>query len=147
CFKEWRHYLQGGKHQVTVLTDHENLKWFMTTKRLSPRQARWALFFSEFSFVLTHRPGSRNGKADLMSRRDDYEPTNDNHNMIQLLRPEQVISLCTVELQEDKLIKALGLEFYELRDWPLLIAEFLLTDKWNDEISIETLELCKEELE
>ena len=54
CFKEWRHFLQGGMHQVTVLTDHKNLQYFMTTKQLTRRQARWSLFFSEFDFVLTH---------------------------------------------------------------------------------------------
>lgn len=31
-----------------------------------PRQARWALFFSRFDFVISFRPGSKNLKADIL---------------------------------------------------------------------------------
>ncbi|KAH9270470.1 hypothetical protein BASA83_007470 [Batrachochytrium salamandrivorans] len=34
-FKHWRHFLQGGHHPVTVLCDHKNLEYFMTTKKLT----------------------------------------------------------------------------------------------------------------
>ncbi|KAH9265279.1 hypothetical protein BASA83_011178 [Batrachochytrium salamandrivorans] len=37
-FKHWRHFLQGGLHPVTVLCDHKNLEYFMTTKKLTRRQ-------------------------------------------------------------------------------------------------------------
>ena len=80
AFKEWRHFLQGGLHAVTILCDHKNLQYFMTTRQLSRRQARWSLFLSEFNFVLTYRPGSRNGKADLLSRRSDYLPRRERWN-------------------------------------------------------------------
>ncbi|KAH9263405.1 hypothetical protein BASA83_013193 [Batrachochytrium salamandrivorans] len=46
-FKHWRHFLQGGHHPVTVLCDHKNLEYFMTTKKLTRRQARWSLELSE----------------------------------------------------------------------------------------------------
>ena len=39
-FKTWRHYLEGCKHEVLVLTDHNNLCQFMNTKSLSSRQVR-----------------------------------------------------------------------------------------------------------
>ena len=42
AFKTWRHYLEGCKHKVLVLNDHNNLRWFMDTKSLSSRQVRWA---------------------------------------------------------------------------------------------------------
>ncbi|KAH9266366.1 hypothetical protein BASA83_010604 [Batrachochytrium salamandrivorans] len=57
-FKHWRHFLQGGLHPVTVLCDHKNLEYFMTTKKLTRRQARWSLELSEYDFSLTHRPGN-----------------------------------------------------------------------------------------
>ena len=38
AFKTWRHYLEGCKHEVLVLTDHNNLRRFMETKSLSFRQ-------------------------------------------------------------------------------------------------------------
>ena len=37
-FKTWRHYLEGCKHEVLVLTDHNNLRRFMDTKNLSSIQ-------------------------------------------------------------------------------------------------------------
>jgi hypothetical protein len=80
CFTQWRHFLQGARNPVTVLTDHNNLTYFMSTKQLTKRQVRWAEFFADFNFTITHRPGVRSGKPDLLSRRPDYyvkeEPTN-----------------------------------------------------------------------
>ncbi|KAH9244156.1 hypothetical protein BASA81_018461 [Batrachochytrium salamandrivorans] len=64
---------QGGLHPVTVLCDHKNLEYFMTTKKLTRRQARWSLELSEYDFSLTHRPGKLNGRADSLSRREDYK--------------------------------------------------------------------------
>ena len=40
AFKTWRHYLEGCKHEVLILTDYSNLCRFMDTKSLSSRQVR-----------------------------------------------------------------------------------------------------------
>ena len=37
AFKEWWHYLDGSQFPITVLTDHTNLQYFMTTKVLTGR--------------------------------------------------------------------------------------------------------------
>ena len=37
AFKTWRHYLEGSRHEVLMLTDHNNLRRFMDTKSLSSR--------------------------------------------------------------------------------------------------------------
>ena len=39
AFKCWRHYLEGSQHQTIVLTDHNNLRYFLDSKPLSRRQA------------------------------------------------------------------------------------------------------------
>ena len=78
AFSEWRHLLEGTKHPVTVLTDHRNLEFICSAKRLSSRQARWSLFFSRFNFIISYRPGSRNGKADALSRMLSG-PSQENH--------------------------------------------------------------------
>ena len=41
AFKTWRHYLKDCKHKVLVLTDQNNLRYFINTKNLSSRQIRW----------------------------------------------------------------------------------------------------------
>jgi hypothetical protein len=71
CFRIWRHYLEGNPHPIRVLLDHANLKWFMTTKALTRRQARWAERLTEFDFYIKHCPG-KNNPADAPSRRADY---------------------------------------------------------------------------
>lgn len=66
--EEWRHWLKGAEHPFVVLTDHKNLEYLHTAKRLNPRQARWALFFARFNFTISYRPGSKNTKEDALSR-------------------------------------------------------------------------------
>ena len=39
AFKPWRHYLERCKHEVLVLTDHNNLRRFMDTKSLSSNKS------------------------------------------------------------------------------------------------------------
>ncbi|KAI2646182.1 Transposon Tf2-9 polyprotein [Labeo rohita] len=68
ALEEWHHWLQGGGDPFTVWTDHQNLTVIRQTKQLNPRQARWALFFEHFNFHLSYRPGSKNTKADALSR-------------------------------------------------------------------------------
>ncbi|CAJ0965986.1 unnamed protein product [Ranitomeya imitator] len=68
AFEKCCHWLEGAKHRVVVLTDHKNLTYLESAKRLNPRQARWSLFFSRFDFVVSYLPGSKNVKADALSR-------------------------------------------------------------------------------
>lgn len=68
ALEEWRHWLEGAREPFLVITDHRNLEYIQAAKRLNARQARWALFFSRFNFTITFRPGSKNGKADALSR-------------------------------------------------------------------------------
>jgi hypothetical protein len=69
--RHWRHYLEGARHPIQVLSDHKNLTSFMSTKVLNRRQARWAELLANYDFVLIHTPGIKN-PADGPSRRPDY---------------------------------------------------------------------------
>ena len=53
-FQEWRHFLEGARHPITVHTDHKNLEYFMSAKVLNRRQARWSISLSRFNFVITY---------------------------------------------------------------------------------------------
>ena len=68
AFKTWRHYLEGCKHEVLVLTNHNNLRRFMNTKSLSSRQVRWAQELSRYHFQIDYCQGKANGAADALSR-------------------------------------------------------------------------------
>lgn len=73
-FQQWRHYLEGARHTVTIMSDHKNLEIFRTTKVLTPRQARWAEFLSGFDFVIKHQSGKAAARSDTLSRRPDHKP-------------------------------------------------------------------------
>ena len=68
CLKGWRHFTMERKVPVEIITDHNNLKYFMTTKTLNRRQVRWAQFLTDFNFKLIHRAGKLNVQADALSR-------------------------------------------------------------------------------
>ena len=69
CFEEWRAELEGSPHPVEVLSDHKNLEYFMSTKLLNRRQARWSEFLSRFDFKITYRLGKQSTKPDALTRR------------------------------------------------------------------------------
>ena len=64
--KLFQHYT-GGLH-FTLVTDHEPLKWLMTTTTLQGTHARWACQLQEYSFTIAHRAGASHQNADALSR-------------------------------------------------------------------------------
>jgi len=90
ALEEWKHFLEGARHLVEIWTDHKNLEYFMTAKKLNRRQAWWSLYLARFDFKLVHRPGRSMGKPDALSRRPDHSKgASDNEDVI-LLRPELI---------------------------------------------------------
>ncbi|KAK1791370.1 hypothetical protein P4O66_013383, partial [Electrophorus voltai] len=73
-FEEWRHWLEGARHPFKVITDHKNLEYLQTIKRLNSRQGQWwSFFFSRFNFSVTYRPGERNVRSDALSHQSNQE--------------------------------------------------------------------------
>jgi hypothetical protein len=54
----WRPELQGTPTRIEIFTDHRVLKYFITTKQLTARQARWAEILADYYFIIIFRPGS-----------------------------------------------------------------------------------------
>lgn len=75
ALEECRHWLERASHPFIVLTDHKNLEYLRSAKRLNPRQASWALFFGRFNLSLSYRPGTNKVKPDLLSRILEKEQT------------------------------------------------------------------------
>jgi RNase H-like domain found in reverse transcriptase/Reverse transcriptase (RNA-dependent DNA polymerase)/Integrase zinc binding domain/Chromo (CHRromatin Organisation MOdifier) domain/Integrase core domain len=72
AFREWEHLLKSVEGEVTVFTDHKNLEYFNTTKVLTRRQARWSEDLAGYNFKVIYRPGVKNNKPDVLSRRWDH---------------------------------------------------------------------------
>jgi len=53
-FELWHTDLEGTDLPVQVLTDYKSLEYFTTIKKLTRRQAQWALFLSQFNFQITY---------------------------------------------------------------------------------------------
>ncbi|ESK80701.1 hypothetical protein Moror_9511 [Moniliophthora roreri MCA 2997] len=83
ALKAWEHYLLGGAHPVTVLSDHKNLTYFRTAQKLNRRQARLSLYLTQFDLRLVHVPGTKMVQSDALSRRPDLidEEENDNEDI------------------------------------------------------------------
>jgi hypothetical protein len=88
---EWSHYLKGTKEQVEILTDHQNLTYFRKSQNINRRQARWVLDLQEYNFVLKHRPGKTNTKADALSRRADFDKGETDNEGTIVLKEERFI--------------------------------------------------------
>lgn len=78
ALEEWRGELMGLKHPFLVLSDHKNLEYFMTSRKLSERQVRWSYTLSQFDFKLKFRAGKNSGRPDALSRREQDMPTHVN---------------------------------------------------------------------
>ena len=89
ALERWRPELEGTIDPISIITDHKNLEYFMTTKVLNRRQARWSEFLSRFNFVISYKPGKQGGKPDSLTRRSEDLPSNTGDERIQ--QQQQVV--------------------------------------------------------
>ena len=78
CLEHWRSELEAIDISIQIFIDHQALKHFMETKDLTRRQARWALFLSEFNFKIQYQTGPRNAKVDALTRMPGSIPVDPN---------------------------------------------------------------------
>jgi len=97
AFEEWRPHLEGLRHPIQVLSDHKNLEYFMSTKLLNHRQARWSEFLSRFDFRITYRPGKAGGKPDALTQRSGDLPKERDERLLAnrhaVLKPQNLSDL------------------------------------------------------
>ena len=89
ALEEWRQYLQGTMHPVTIITNHKNLSYVKDPQKPSRRQARWSLFLQDFDLQWQVTSGTKMAPANALSRRDHVVATQDNQEMS--ICPESVI--------------------------------------------------------
>ncbi|KAM4064426.1 reverse transcriptase (RNA-dependent DNA polymerase) [Hirsutella rhossiliensis] len=71
CLEQWEPELRAVEH-FKILTDHKNLRYFYSERRLTERQVRWSEFLSKFQFKLEWRPGRKGGLPDAISTGPGY---------------------------------------------------------------------------
>jgi len=89
--------MEGTKSPFLVWTDHKNLEYIRSAKRLKSRQARWSIFFTSFNFSLSlslsYRPGSRNVKPVRGREETDTNPDT-------ILPAPRLVAALTREVEE-----------------------------------------------
>ena len=78
AFKNWQHFLEGSAKVIDMVTDHKNLEYFMSSKKLSCHQARGAKFLMQFNMKVQFRPGRLGSKPDVLTCRWDIYMEGDN---------------------------------------------------------------------
>ena len=82
ALRHWRPFLAGSPHEVIVHTDHANLQYWKEPHKINRRIAREVVELSEYNIKLKNIPGWENGRANMLSRRPDYDQgESDNQNV------------------------------------------------------------------
>ena len=64
----WRPYLIWTEEPFTICTDHANLLYWKSLRKLNRCTARWHVELQDYHFILKHIPGKTHMAADTLSR-------------------------------------------------------------------------------
>ena len=146
---KFRGYIEGS--EVTLLTDHQPLKWLMSLKSPTGRLARWALQLQPYNVRIIYTPGKTNVVADTLSR-PPCNPHTDSHNRCEICSIHvdfpslEVKAVREKQLQDDDLrdiIKIFEEDHEDLGQWTS--RGYLLNDgilyRYCDNIDTENAQL------
>jgi RNase H-like domain found in reverse transcriptase len=92
--EEWDAELRSVS-KFEIRSDHKNLEYFMSVRKLTERQMRWSLILSRYNFTISYLPGKQNIRADALSRREQDMPNGQEDERLQyrttcLVKPEMI---------------------------------------------------------
>jgi hypothetical protein len=91
--QHWRHWLEGTRLPIKIITNHKNLINFSKPQILNQRQMRWLHTLQWYNFVIGYRPGAQNSAADTLSWQQDLATEGDRQTPQMLLSPQQFVEL------------------------------------------------------
>jgi len=101
--------LKGSAHVVLVLSHHNNLKYFATTKQLMHCQVHWSKYLSGFNYLIRYHAGWLGTKPDALTHHEDVYPHRENayalanpHNFQSMFKVGQL--LCAIILDSASLL-------------------------------------------
>ena len=134
-FKNWRYYLQSSKWFICVITDHNNLRYFMMMKKLNAWQMHWTEKLAAFDFHIEYHRDKLNF-ANASSRRLNIMKLNDSEK-----NNDYFLSTLQNKLRNQKCQSKL-LENEEVSTMIKLAA---LTMQLNDIVIADTQVMCSNE--
>jgi len=125
CLKEWDTELRSVS-SFQICTNHKNLKYFMTVRKLTEWQMRWSLILSQYNFFILYLLSKQNERADALLRQKQNVSMNlsDNrvqHHMTQMIcsemisKPIQTASMTVADILVSVLVQDQNL-FSEITD-------------------------------
>jgi hypothetical protein len=85
ALRHWQYLLAGAPHKTRVYSNHMNLLHWREPQKISRQVAREVLEMEEFPIEIHHVAGKKNGHADALSQRSDYDQgKEDNQNIVVL---------------------------------------------------------------
>src|SRR5260370_18828724 len=88
AYINWQHYLEGSINIIDMVTNHKNLEYFMTTKKLTQRQVHWSEYLSQFNAKIWFRLGRLGTKPDALTHHWDlYQEEGRNANSSANIQP------------------------------------------------------------
>ncbi len=102
ALRNWRPFLAGSPHIITVFTDHANLQYWRQPHKISRRIAREVAELAEYNVILRHIPGKANGRADALSRRPNYNQGDKDNENVTVLPDHMFIRAMTIKTPQYK---------------------------------------------
>ena len=101
--QHFRHYLYGKS--FIIRADHNALKWLKSFKEPQGQVARWIELLAEFNFVVEHRPGTKHGNADALSRRaeKDNEIETEEKQEVSVIEKTGVVEETVLERERERM--------------------------------------------
>ncbi len=71
AFEKWWSKFEDFIYSVEMITNHKNLKYFMSIKQLNHHQACWSEFLSKFNYCITYCLNKINDKLNALTRHSE----------------------------------------------------------------------------
>ena len=128
CLKHWRFELESIEESIKIFIDHKSLEIFMTSKKLTSRQTRWAKILSKFNIIIQFQSKTQNVKTNVLIRMSNSRLKDDNDERHQY--------------RKQMLLTSKRLEIHFVRFDEFIYERVLVVNKTNDDCKTyrETLE-------
>ena len=110
ALNKFRGYIEGTP--ITILTDHQALKWLMSLKSPTGRLARWALQLQPYDITVKYITGKTNVVADALSRPNCDTDTKENCGICSIVidtprkNPKEIREAQMKDENIEKIVKA-----------------------------------------
>jgi hypothetical protein len=101
--QHWRHWLEGTKELIRIITDHCNLEYFKNPRPLNRRQLQWLEQLTHYNYEIGYRPGNKNLAADALSQKEEHRPEQPDEKVPNILfDPECFIEIAMLTFLDEQ---------------------------------------------